>query len=101
MAKEGRNHQILSRLQLFLIFQKSLRTANGQISFISTDPFQSGGDRQEEGVASHRLGNAYEAVGDPEVATMYHKGYLERCKRDKDKLGIGRAHEALARCYQR
>jgi len=59
-----------------------------------------GGDRQEEGVASHRLGNAYEAVGDPEVATMYHKGFLERCKRDKDRLGIGRAHEALARCYQ-
>ena len=33
-----------------------------------------GGNRTEAGLASHRLGNIYEAVGDPEVATMYHKG---------------------------
>lgn len=59
-----------------------------------------GGNRTEAGLASHRLGNIYEAVGDPEVATMYHKGYLDRCKRDKDKAGIGKAHEALARCQQ-
>ena len=88
-------------------------------------------------MASHRLGNIYEAVGDPEVATMYHKGelnpgilaksvlrnqsqflclfryipdylivslfplgYLDRCKRDKDKVGMGKAYEALARCQQ-
>jgi len=59
-----------------------------------------GGDRTEAGLASHRLGNIYEAVGDPEVATMYHKGYLDRCKRDKDKVGAGKAYEALARCEQ-
>jgi len=59
-----------------------------------------GGNRTEAGLASHRLGNIYEAVGDPEVATMYHKGYLDRCKRDKDKTGMGKAYEALARCQQ-
>ena len=37
-----------------------------------------GGDRTEAGLASHRLGNIYEAVGDPEVATMYHKGNINR-----------------------
>lgn len=60
-----------------------------------------GGSKSEAGLASHRLGNIYEAVGDPEVATMYHKGYLDRCKRDKDKVGMGKAYEALARCQQR
>ena len=34
--------------------------------------------------------------------TIFHfAGYLDRCKRDKDKTGIGKAHEALARCQQR
>ena len=32
---------------------------------------------------------------------LYHAGYLDRCKRDKDKVGTGKAHEALARCEQR
>eukprot|EP00116_Pleurobrachia_bachei_P017760 sb/3478022/ len=38
-------------------------------------------------MASHRLGNIYEAVGDPQVAKMYHKVNIS--------LAIARSHNTL------
>lgn len=59
-----------------------------------------GGDASKEGMAGFRLGTAYEEVGDPETAILYHSGYLEKCQQNSDDVGMGRACQALARAYE-
>ncbi|EDO47081.1 predicted protein, partial [Nematostella vectensis] len=58
------------------------------------------GDTRQEGLAGYRLGAAYESVGDPETALLYHNGYLEKCQQLQDDVGMGRACQALARAYE-
>ncbi|KAK2563254.1 Tetratricopeptide repeat protein 29, partial [Acropora cervicornis] len=58
------------------------------------------GDIQQEGLAGYRLGNAYEEIGDPETAILYHNGYLEKCQEGSDNVGMGWACQALARAYE-
>lgn len=59
-----------------------------------------GGDASKEGMAGFRLGAAYEEVGDPETAILYHNSYLEKCQQGSDNVGMGRACQALARAYE-
>lgn len=76
-----------------------------------------GGHTYQEGMACYRLGNAYEAIQESQVAikvssvamvstdlkypSQYHKLYLEKCKHFNNDEGIGLACEALARSYER
>ncbi|CAH1776811.1 unnamed protein product [Owenia fusiformis] len=57
-------------------------------------------DKPLEGVASYKLGVAYNKNGDAETALLYLNGYLEICKAHDDEEGIGKACEAIAKAYE-
>lgn len=57
--------------------------------------------RELQGVASYRLGQAYEQNGDGETALLHLNKYLEICTAQSDSEGIGRACDAIAKAYAR
>lgn len=59
------------------------------------------GDRDLQGVASYKLGHAYEQNGDGETALLHLNKYLEICTAQSDSEGIGKACDAIAKAYAR
>ncbi|XP_052075827.1 tetratricopeptide repeat protein 29-like isoform X1 [Mytilus californianus] len=56
-------------------------------------------DKELQGIASYRLGHAYEQNGDGETALLHLNEYLKICTAESDSEGIGKACDAIAKAY--
>ncbi|XP_066286220.1 tetratricopeptide repeat protein 29-like [Branchiostoma lanceolatum] len=92
----------LSRIYTTIADQMKAQDPQGAIQYLAKafEMAKEGGDSYKEGLASYRLGKAYESSADSETAILYLNGYLEICKANGDDMGFGQACEAIAKSYE-
>jgi tetratricopeptide (TPR) repeat protein len=83
------------------IAEKMIEDVNGSIEYLQKayTISKKGKDTYQEGLASHRLGCAYEKINEYDTAIQHHKSFLDRVRYHGDEVSVGRAYEALARCH--